>query len=65
MRRTHQETQELIDAQVSNYVSGHISEIVLQASLLSLEPDESERKLIVWRAMKRKMEERTHDHRRP
>lgn len=65
MRKTHQETQELIDAQVSNYVSGHISETVLQASLLGLEPDESERRLIVWRAMQRKMKERNHDHRRP
>lgn len=63
MRKTHQETQELIDAQVSNYVSGHISETVLHASLLSLEPDESERKLIVWRAQQLKMKERTHGRR--
>ncbi len=50
MRRSHQETQELVAARVTDYVEGSASEVVLLASLKALGLDESERKFELWKA---------------
>ena len=50
MRRTHAETQELIQARVQDFINGDASEDVLKASLKCLYLDKDEIALEVWKA---------------
>lgn len=50
MRRSHQETSELVAARVTDYVEGNASEAVLSASLKALGLDEGEIKFELWKA---------------
>lgn len=54
MRRTHQETQELVVARVTDYLNGDASEVVLRASLKALGLDRSEIDFEFWRALEKK-----------
>lgn len=50
MRRSHQETLELVAARVTDYVEGNASEAVLSASLKALGLDRDEITHEVWKA---------------
>lgn len=58
MRRSHNETQELVAARVTDYVEGNASEVVLQASLKALGLAADEVKFELWKAQVEKA--RTH-----
>jgi hypothetical protein len=60
MRRSHAETQGLIEARVADFVNGDASEDVLKASLKSLYLDADEIALEVWKAKVAKEKARTH-----
>lgn len=50
VRRSHQETQELVAARSADYVNGDASEAVLAASLKALHLSPDEVRYYVWRA---------------
>lgn len=50
MRRSHEETMEQIAARSEDYVAGHVTEAVLEASLKALHLDADDVKMYMWRA---------------
>lgn len=55
MRRSHEETLELVAARISDYVAGDASEAVLAASLKALNLDPDEIKFAVFTAQIKKL----------
>lgn len=60
MRRTHQETQELVAARCADFVAGDANEDVLKASLKALGLDRDEINFECWKAAALKEKARTH-----
>lgn len=54
MRRSHEQTQELIEARVADFKAGDASESVLRASLKALDVDKDDVELIVFKAKQEK-----------